>query len=362
MLVSRRLVGAMIVLLGVAQAARSQEPSKPPPDKIPDAHEACGVQFMRPFGWDTDHLDHSLREGTCRIVVRPAQLWRMQDPDFILDKVTVTVLQGNLEEATRLAGFEQRNGKWQMAGEPGVAVLEIQRAGWKGLQGTTTISCPQSRRPLPPRCQEFRAVLNDGGQRSAIVVGGHNTKAAFELVLNSLTFLGLETYENSRCGFKFNYPSNWLVADREPDPRLQSACRIVVRPKYLDALLAEYHADVHTIFVEVFDGDLPFAAETSGFEYREEGWIVLGRHNMRGDAAVIESDQWRGLKGRRNSGCYQGKEGEGPYVGLCEMAAAVLNDRGNRSATIDALPQGWAVFQIILESFEFTPPTTQEVR
>lgn len=358
---SRGVAGAVVLLLSLALASVSQEASNHPPDKVPSAHEGCGVQFMHPRGWDTIHRDSSLREGACRILIRRHEyLWKDKDdyPDIGLHTVTVTVLETSFQEAAERAHFERRNGNWQIAGDASVAVDEVQRTGWTGLRGTTTIPCPESQRALPPTCPEFRAILSDRSNRSAIVVGGANTRDAFETILQSLTFLVEETYENARCEFKFNYSSNWLVVERDSPGQDKGRCRVTVQPKSLEALLAECDVDSYTIDIVVFDGDLAFAAADRHFEQQEAGWQVLGRHDIRGDAKVIESNRWIGVEGSRTVGCYHEVGG---YAGLCEMASVVLNNRGNHSASIDALPQGYYVYKIILDSFEFTAKIPKDV-
>lgn len=164
-----------------------------------------------------------------------------------------------------------------------------------------------------------------------------------------------KTYNNSGCGISFRYPEEWLVKQSPLDPHgpRRRICVIRLQPKDLARHLKEDgNLDAYTIDIYVDDSDYAGALGEAGFEQGETGWVVHGTGAGDSRAEDISSPERVGMKATTTDRCY--REDDGGYAGLCESFHAVLSDRSDLSATIDARPQSEDVFNSVLKSLKFT--------
>ncbi len=153
-----------------------------------------------------------------------------------------------------------------------------------------------------------------------------------------------------QCGFEFDYPGDWVAV---PLPDDETAwCRVRLRPNDFAQQMEEYDVDVYTLEVGRAKGEFLEAAAHNFFDFVKGKWVVLGRQGIHGDAEIVVTERWNGLKGVAAVGCYH--EGpDGGYAGLCELSRLVLRDEDDNIWAMEGGPQSDKVFDAILASFRF---------
>lgn len=158
-------------------------------------------------------------------------------------------------------------------------------------------------------------------------------------------------FSDPGCGVRFEVPDGWLVDMDKTDTG--EVCRLRVHPANLDEhIKADGNLDLYTIEVTTVRGDFQQAAKRAEFELRGNEWEILGRTGIAARAEKTSSKDWIGLKGTATMGCYE--VNGGPYVGLCDMPRAMLNNRKQLSAIVQGGPQSNTQFDTILASFAFS--------
>jgi hypothetical protein len=156
-------------------------------------------------------------------------------------------------------------------------------------------------------------------------------------------------YQNSQCGFSFEYPNGWQIVKKTG---YLTICTATLRPVDYERLMAEDDVDVYTLTVQVSrGGTLEEAAEENGFEF-DRKWTVLGRQGISNEAHLARVKGWMILRGTAEIGCFHEKGG---YAGLCAEDRVVAKHQrdDDRVVVITALPQAGDPIDTILKTIKF---------
>ena len=158
--------------------------------------KTCGVKFRYPKNWkvtmpppdqeaDQDKVD-------CQFLIRPpnfSQLMRELDVD--LYSVEVELINADFKQEAERDYFKQKgNGVWVALnmGEMEGMAEEFQKGRIRGLRATVTERCYHEHGGYAGICELMRAVLNNGGNRSATFDAGPQAEYEFQIILNSFKF------------------------------------------------------------------------------------------------------------------------------------------------------------------------------
>jgi len=151
------------------------------------------------------------------------------------------------------------------------------------------------------------------------------------------------------CGYEFDYPAEWTVESLPPDK--YTSCAVRIRPNDFTKRIAKNDVDIYTVTVSVPGGGTFLdAASRNGFDFYKGEWVTVGRQGSRGEASVINTPEWSGLRGTADVGCHHE---HGGYAGLCEFERLVVQNSAGNIWDMEGGPKTSETLKMVLSTFRF---------
>jgi hypothetical protein len=147
------------------------------------------------------------------------------------------------------------------------------------------------------------------------------------------------------CGLEYALPAALRLSVDSTSPESGAWCTITADP---ETRSPDDLSDLSALTINVYRRGFEEVAADAGFEHREEGWVVLGRHAISTPADTVSGEGWHGLEGAPMIGRFS-EEG---YAGLDEVYRAVLTD-GRTAAVLDATFEASDAITAFLASLRF---------
>lgn len=124
--------------------------------------------------------------------------------------------------------------------------------------------------------------------------------------------IGWKMYKNEAYGIKFEYPDNYVIEVENENhsylKTLKGIYFIGLRPQnWFDSeVYKNYEISDHPLYIIIHKLSFKESAEAVGFSKKGNVWTLSGGiHNVSPEpVGNIEMDEWRGIYGSTNHGCY----------------------------------------------------------
>ena len=113
---------------------------------------------------------------------------------------------------------------------------------------------------------------------------------------------------------------------------------------------SEFSEPAFPLNITATDKRFEEAADSAGFKRRDDKWIILGAHGIKGETQRITGKNCKGIIGEATVSIYLYN---GEYYTLGHETRAVLGDGVNRYVIIVCVANGCEVIDKVISSFEY---------